>query len=287
MNEWESQSEREQELINYLRTERGPCPDDETLIGFHEGQLPPGEVERIRVHVGLCGSCQVAMETLDRFDQCQAGELPEAPDWPVVERRSRDRFAAFLKSQRVDARERPSFWEKLRAVVLQPVRRVSVAQAVAYLLVLALAYPAYRGLFGKPEVVTRVGPEKPIVELEKPSFAIVALKTFELRLPERAPRQEPSVLQLNPDEPLVGLSFFVPISERPEFVYDVEIRDGRGQVVAAEKAVRSQDEFGNFLLVCRRDLFSLGEYELHVSEENKTTQAVRREFSFSFAVLEK
>lgn len=282
MNEWEALSEQEQDFINYLRTKRGPCPDDETLITYHEGGLPADQAEEVEAHVHLCGTCQVAMRMLERFDECWAGELPEPPDWPEIQQRSRERFYAFLERQKrpqVSSPKRLSFWGKLRGVVLQP--------AFAYLLLAALVYPAYRGLVGRPQIIEKPVKEKEIVEVEKPAFDIAAPTTFELRSPERAPSQGPSIVRLRPDEPFFALSFFVPISERSEFVYDLEIRDGQGRVVAAEKAARPQDELGNFLLVCRRDLFSPGRYELRVREVIKTTQAVRRRFSFSFTVSKK
>jgi hypothetical protein len=280
MNEPESLSEWEQDFINYVRTKRGPCPDDETLIAFREDALPSDQAQRIEAHVRLCGTCQVAIEMLKRFDACVAGDLPEPPDWPEVEKRSRERFYAFLKQQRASRPERPSFWEKLRGVLWHP--------ALAYLLLLGvLAHSAYRERFRQLDVVREVVPEKQIVEVEKPGLEIVSLRTFELRSPERAARGGPQVVRVNPGEPYFALSFFVPISERPEFVYDVEIRDRQGRLVAAEKAAQPQDELGNFLLVCRRELFSPGEYELRVQEVNKTTQAVTRTFSFSFTVSER
>jgi hypothetical protein len=285
MNESESTFDHEQEFINYLRKKRGPCPDDDTLIAFYERTLSPDQAERIQAHVHLCGTCQVAMEMLERYDQCQAEELPLPPDWPEIERRSRERFYAFLKSQKVSSPARVSFWERLRGVFLQLVRNVVWHPALAYLLVLALAYPAYRGLFRKPEVVTKVVPQKEIVEVEKPALGIEAVTDFvELKSPERAASAGPSIVRLRPDKPSFALSFSVPISERPEFVYDVEVRDSQGRVVAAEKAAQPRDELGNFLFVCRRELFSPGRYELQVKEVNKTTQAVTRTFSFLFTV---
>jgi hypothetical protein len=280
MNEWESLSEQERDFINYLRTARGPCPDDETWLAFQQGTLPPDQAEEVQAHVHLCGTCQADLQVLKRFAQCEAGELPEPPDWPEVQKRGRERFYAFLEQQKpVASGDAPSWWLKLKGVFLHP--------AFAYLLLAALVYPAYRGLVGQPEVVTKVVPEKQIVEVEKPGLEIASLRTFELRSSERAVRSRPQVVRVDPDEPYFALSFLVPISERPEFIYEVEIRDSQGRVVAVEKSARPQDELGNFFLVCRRDLFSPGRYELQVKEVNKTTHAVRQEFNFSFTVSER
>jgi hypothetical protein len=100
MSEEESLSELEREFINYLRMKRGSCPDNDTLIACHEQTLPSDQAQKVAAHIQLCGTCQIAMNMLKRFDDLMAGELPEPPDWPEVEKRSRERFYAFLKQQR-------------------------------------------------------------------------------------------------------------------------------------------------------------------------------------------
>jgi hypothetical protein len=122
------------------------------------------------------------------------------------------------------------------------------------------------------------------VEVAKPALDIAAVPRLELKLAERAAFGGPPIVQLAPDEKFFAVSFFVPIRERPEFVYDLAIHNSEGQLVAAKKAVRAQDEFGNFFLVCRRELFSPGEYELQVKEVNTKTQETKRGFRFPFTV---
>jgi hypothetical protein len=273
MNDWES---LEQDFINYLRTKRGPCPENETLVAFHELTLPADQSHEVQAHVRLCGTCQLAMQMLERFDESVAEEVSLPPDWPEIEQRGRERFSAFLESRKPSLQKKPSFWDKLRGMVLRP--------AFAYLLLAALAYPAFRGLFGKPEVVTVR--EKEFVEVAKPTLDIAAIPKLELKLAERAAFGGPPIVQLAPDDNLFAVSFFVPIRERPEFVYDLEFHDSQGQLVTAKKAVRAQDELGNFFLVCRRELFSPGKYELQVREVNTKTQKVMREFRFPFRVSE-
>jgi hypothetical protein len=278
MNEWEPLTEQEQDFINYLRTKRGPCPDDETLVALQEGTLTLDRAEQVQSHVGLCGRCGEAVRMLERFEQCQAEEWPDPPNWPEVERRSQARLAAFLESQKAPAPERRSRWEKVRAAIWPPVSGVSLPQAVAYLLVLALAYPAYRGLFGKPEVVTKIVPQKEIIEVEKPGPDIANLVPFELEATERAPGEGPTVVPLRPDQLYVELSFQSEVSGAPKAVSDLEVYDSRGQVVAALKDVRPRDELGNFIVRCRRDLFRPGPYELRVTVVYKSRQVERFPF---------
>jgi hypothetical protein len=260
--------------------QRGQCPEQERLVAFQKGTLADELAGKVKAHVELCSLCQKELRVLEKFERwAEAVEIEEPADWPEIERRGRERFSAFLELRAKKKREpepAPGIWKKVRAALAHP--------ALAYLLLAALAYPAYRGLFRKPEVVTRVVPEKQIVE--KPALDVALLRIFKLKAAERAPGQGLSIVQLRPDESLFALSFFVPISEQPEVVYDVEIRDQQGRLVAMERSARPRDRLGNFLLVCRRDLFSPSEYELQVKEVNKTTQAVTRTFSFLFTVSE-
>jgi hypothetical protein len=224
--------------------------------------------------------CLLNLHRLERFGQIgEADEEALPPDWPEIERRGRERFYSYLESR--TKKEQPqtpkkSFWAKVRAMIAHP--------ALAYLLVLALLYPAYRGFFQKPEI--RVVREKETVEVPKPPLDMAALRTFELKAPERAGGQGPSVVRVSPDEPFFALTFFVPISERPELVYDVEIRDSQNHVVAEQKDARATDRLGNFLFVCRRELFLPGQYLLRVREVNRTMGAATIQAIFPFTVSE-
>ncbi|GEM_PF-5784889 len=278
MNDRKTPSEIERDFIDYLRQKRGPCPDDETLIAFHEQKLPADHAKRIETHLTLCTTCQDAIRVLQRFDECQSETLPEPPEWPDVSQRLRSRFHAFLEQQKPARPESTStsFWNRIKNIALHP--------ALAYLLIAALLYPAYRGLFGKPQVVTKIVPQKEIVTVEKPPVDIATVPRVELKAGIRAAGASPPSIRLSPEVPFFILAFFVPVSERPEFVYRVEIYDRGGELIARQAEARPQDRLGNFLLLCRRDLFSPGEYELRVEEVNRTTQAVRRTFRFSFVM---
>ncbi len=273
MMEPDSPTEQEQEFISYLRRKRGPCPEHETLIAFQQQTLTPDQTEKIQAHVELCGTCQLAIEMLHRFNSNQPAESVDASEG---QRRSRERFLAFLKSQRAPSAEKPWFWEKLRSVFLHP--------AFAYLLLLALAYPAYKGLFQKPQAVREVIKEEVPVEVLRPALDVTSLPAFNLQSAERAAGRTGTRIRLSPEQPFFALEFFVPVSGRPEFLYTLEVHDSQGRLVATERTVRPRDQLGSFLVVCRRELFSPGQYELRVREVDKATQAVRRKFTFSFTV---
>lgn len=278
MSDRKTPSEIERDFIDYLRQKRGPCPDDETLIAFHEQKLPADRTKQIETHLNLCTTCQDAIRLLQRFDEGQSETLPEPPDWPDVRQRLQSRFHAFLEQQKPTGPESAStsFWNQVKSIALHPV--------LAYLLIALLLYPAYRGLFGKPQVVTKIVPQKEIVTVEKPTVDIATVPRVDLKAGIRAAGASPPSIRLSPEVPFFILTFFVPVSERPEFAYQVEIYDHRGKPIARQPEARPQDRLGNFLLLCRRDLFSPGEYELRVKEVDRATQAVRRTFRFSFVM---
>jgi hypothetical protein len=43
--------------VKKLSPSPGPCPDQETLAAYHEGNLSPDEVERIEAHITSCDRC--------------------------------------------------------------------------------------------------------------------------------------------------------------------------------------------------------------------------------------
>ena len=273
-----------QDYVNDLRARRGECPQEEPLVAFREGAITGESAVEIETHLAICGLCQMRLRWIEQCERLEGADI-EAPDnWAEIERRGRARFHAFLESQAKKEQKREA-----KAGILQRMKALLLRPAFAYLLVLALLYPAYQWVFQKPEVMVVKEPvkETEIVEVEKPvpSLSMATLpRSFRLRLAERSTGQSLRVVRLSQGDNFFALSFLAPISERPEFVYNLEIRDERGKVVASEQAARAQDPLGNFLVVCNRELFPPGEYELRVKEVNKKTQAVRREFTFSFNV---
>ncbi len=284
MREEERADSMFQDYINDLRARRGECPQDEILTSFREGMLTGGPAAEIETHLAICGLCHVRLRWIERCERLEEADIEEPGDWPEIERRGRERFHAFLDSKAKKEQKREA-----KAGILQRMRALLLSPALAYLLVLALLYPAYKGFFQMPEVLVVKEPvkETEIVEVQKPapSLGMATLsRSFELRLAERGAGERRRVVRLHQGDEFFALSFRVPISELPEFVYNLEIRDSQGQVVASEQEARAQDWLGNFSVVCDRELFPPGEYELRVKEVNKKTQAVRNEFTFYFAV---
>lgn len=257
----------ERELIEGIRAKRGPCPDLDRLDAFHAQSLSAESMAEITAHVQLCGTCQVAIEMLDRADKCIDGELPSPPDWEEAHRRSKKRFNAFLNAQRASSLDRPSLWNKVKG--FHPV--------FAYTLVIALLYPAYLWVFG-------TAPEEPadtgVSGVGAPDMA--SLPRFELTAAERGAVEKAPAIKLDPGAPFLALAFFIPITADPGYRYDVEILDASGRRVAREESARPTDSLGNFLLVCRRHIFEAGRYTLRVTEIPATPRNNRRELFFHF-----
>lgn len=116
--------------------------------------------------------------------------------------------------------------------------------AVAYLLLVALAYPAYRGLTmgaaGAPHVLD--APRTLDAGVRASGEAIVSMD----------------------DDGGVVLTVFVPVDER--YRYRLEIRDREGDVRFVDDDVRSFDGVGTIALFLPRGFLDEGSYEVRVIE---------------------
>ncbi|MBI4467772.1 MAG: hypothetical protein HY650_00445 [Acidobacteria bacterium] len=279
MSEREPLSDLEQDFISHLRAKRGACPSDEELVAFQQGSSPHAEREIIESHVRLCGSCELALEMLKRFEEVETKEIREPPEWPEVAERSRKRFEAFLNQRSAPAAVGSTLLERLRRVLMHP--------ALAYsLLFLATGYLIWTTLLREPRVIREVVTVKESAESKEAMPVIASIKSFELNAAERSGEARANVVRLAPQDKAFALSFLVPIHMSAAFSYELEIRDSQGRVVADEKQARPQDELGNFLLTCPRSLFPVGRYELAVNEVNEGAKSSRLVASYRFEIEE-
>lgn len=116
--------------------------------------------------------------------------------------------------------------------------------AVAYLLLLTLAYPAYRG-------VTVGGSDAPHV-LDAP------------RTLDAGARASGEAVVSMDDDGGVVLTVFVPVDDR--YRYRLEIRDREGDVRFVDDDVRSFDGVGTIALFLPRGFLGEGSYEVRVTE---------------------
>lgn len=143
--------------------------------------------------------------------------------------------------------------------------------AVAYLVVLAMAYPAYRGL-------TRSAPSDeatPIV-LSRP-------QGIDAQSPSRSGSggaQGPAITIEEQGGPTV-VTVFVPIDER--YRYRLEVFDRAGRSRFRQNDARSFDGYGTFALVLPAEFLTAGDYELRVDELGDDGQPIEV-FRFPFEV---
>lgn len=106
--------------------DRVGCPTFAALEAFFQGKLRAGTLEQVTSHLVICKQCLLELRTIRDI----SGE------------ESINTSHGFIS------------WDRVRALMLHP--------AVAYLIVLALIYPAYRGLFVKSSEVRRAAPEEKV-----------------------------------------------------------------------------------------------------------------------------
>lgn len=279
--EFSSLSPKELEYIRYLRDRKGVCPDDRALTAYGHDQLNGSEMTHLQEHVSVCGICQATLRIMREDENPEGTTAPEVTgDWSAIERKLDQRFAAFLRQ-----REKPSppnavfqsgFIAGLKRLVLSPV--------LAYILVIAMMYPAYRGLFQKKPVEPGEKPEPiPIHEVTPPTRpGIVSTPQLSLEPQTRGGGGGDDTLSLRKTDAYFTISFFVPLRKSRDLQYDVQIKSRSGAVISEEKSATSFDGLGNFILLCPSELFREGRYSLHVLERQVSTGASKREFRFDF-----
>ena len=235
--------DRWQDRLRAVAKTKGECPDTDQLVSFLTGELAAEDSEKITRHVAACGVCDALLERMRGFDD------PEA--WLDADRRLTERFHSFLNMQ-----QRSVF------SVLRPSR-------IAYLIVLLLLYPAYRGLVpALAKHQTWPPPAPPLPALE--SAKILRLDTTR--------GASVSTMVLTERDKVFILSFFVPI--KTDLRYSAAIEDGLAKIIATPTEISSYDSQGNFYLICDRHLFTGGQYVLVVKEFGRDS----REFRFPFTL---
>jgi hypothetical protein len=232
-------------------------PMAEPEPGRSETPIPDDEFERYLF-------AQIAAKELD-FPKCVLVPLDEADAAPRVTSASRDGWY---------------YWRRgLGALLPRP--------ALAYLLLVALALPAYRGLFPQPPTPTPevVAPAvAPTLERPQPGPGLGNARVLDLRAGPTRSRGAAGRIALGGSDAFIVLSFLVPIRSGPGIEYEAVLRDASGQVVAAQKPLASTDGLGHFVLVCDSRLFPGGDYELTVAALAPEVAAPAEEYRFPFHV---
>ncbi len=233
-----------QEAFDELKARRGDCPGSDELLQYQQKSLPAEQLVKMKQHIDSCGLCDSIVTGLTQFDSAVIEKPKQSIPWMVT----------------------------MRQFFLQP--------AVAYLVALALLYPAYVGIFRKPGVVEK------IIEAPAPIQGVGSAQDFDLgegtaqrgSSPSSAPVQ---IMRISAEEKFFILNFFVPV--RPDRRYEMQIVGDKGEQITARK-VTSRDRLGNFSLVCTWDLFPPDSYVLTIKELEQNSQQVHDEYFFRFTV---
>jgi hypothetical protein len=109
-----------------LKSERGPCPESDTLVQYANGELAPDRSAAVESHLSLCGICLTLITRLRQDAPVLADK-----EWKQTEKRLDQRTAPW----RPETRARPSAWTRFRmplaaaaAVVLSVALWVSIRQ---------------------------------------------------------------------------------------------------------------------------------------------------------------
>ncbi|MCI0604306.1 hypothetical protein L0156_15010 [bacterium] len=237
-----------QEAFNELKARRGDCPGSDELLQYQQKSLPEEQLVKTKQHIDSCGLCDSIVTRLAQFDSAVTEKPKQSIPWMVT----------------------------VRQFFLQP--------AVAYLVALALLYPAYVGIFRKPVIVEKItkAPAPPIQGVGSAQDFDLGEGTVQRGgSPSLAPVQ---VIRISAEEKFFILNFFVPV--RPDRRYEMQIVDDKGEQITAGK-VTSRDRLGNFSLVCTWELFPPDPYVLTIKELEQNSQQVHDEYFFRFTVQSK
>jgi hypothetical protein len=214
--------------------------------------IPDDEFERY-----LFG--QIAARELD-FPKCVLAPLDDDPA-PRVASALRDGVSQWMRG--------------LGALLPRP--------ALAYLLVLALALPAYRGLFPQSRAPLPAAVPAAVVP-PRPVAGLGSARVLDLQAGPTRSRESGARIALGASDAFVVLSFLVPIRSGPGIEYEAVVRDASGHSLAVQKPLASTDSLGHFVLVCSSSVLQGGDYVLTVAAVARPAAAAAEEYRFPFQV---
>jgi hypothetical protein len=217
-----------------------------TIYSESKKELKKEVIQRIENHLSLCQQCSKELEILKNVNQS-------------------------LETSEVE-----SFYlgitQKIYAFFAKPILK----PAYAYILVLALLYPAWLGLF------SRNGAQDKIAE----PVNIRKLVVLELN-DQRAPGEQSNEVILNNPSDLFAFSFVLPILNQEDNVYQTTISNDKNNVVWHDENLKFIDQYGTVIIVCPQKYFSEGKYYLNVNEKQRLNHEVINKYMFIFKVFTK
>jgi hypothetical protein len=155
--------------------------------------------------------------------------------------------------------------------------RLLLSAVLAYAVALVVSAPVYLALL----------PPGPAPAVAAPPATLPAAGSARRLDLQAGPTRASGIgnrLALSPRDVYVVLSFLVPLRDGGGASYAAVLEDGGGRVVVGPQPVQSLDELGNFVLVCRSEVFSPGEYRLTIHESSRAGGPSSPAHRFSFQV---
>jgi len=147
--------------------------------------------------------------------------------------------------------------------------RFFLRPAFAYLIVLALLYPAWLGLRSD----------------KRPPMIRQILYLEEIRRNEI--QEKKNQFPVHPDTDDLILAFSIPITTDKTVQYDLELYDESDQRIWKKKDIQSQDQFGSFEIHIKKNRLSDQEYTLIAKETNRETGEIHKSYPRYFKLIEK
>ncbi len=231
--------------------------DEEIIERYVLGKLSPEEEKQFEEHYFSCDDCFKEVQRTEWLvnllrEQARRGELP-LDQYPE---------------------RRPFFaleWLK------SPTRYPAVAAVLAVLL-LVLAYPAWRGILMVPRL------KGTIENLSQPQTNV---RSFSLQQTRGVVEGRVPSIAIEPDEGVFILSFAILEKAVPNPQYEAEILNQAGKQIWKGGDLEGAGEYEVFSVVCHAAFFKQGLYTLRVFEIDPESDRVTNEFPFSFRIARK
>jgi hypothetical protein len=216
-----------------------------TIYSESKNELNKAIIQRIDHHLSECRQCSEELEILK------------------------------MVNQSLDGSEAESFFEgilqRIREFFAKPVLKPSYA----YILVLALLYPAWLGLF-KRESKGKIGEPVNISNL----FVLEQDN-------QRAAGEQLNKIVLQKPSDIFAFSFVLPVKNQEDNIYQASISNIENKVIWQDDHLKFIDTFGTVIMVCPQKYFAGGKYVLTVIEKQKKSNEVINKYLFNFSLLTK
>jgi hypothetical protein len=217
-----------------------------TIFSESKKELKKEVIARIENHLSSCQQCSKELEILNKVND----SLNESETVPIIR----------------------SIMQKIRELFTKPVLK----PVYAYILLLALLYPAWLGLFTRDSSQGKISEPVNIGN-------IFVLEQND----QRAAGKQLNTIVLDKKSSLIVFSFVLPIKKEENNIYLTSISNSENKVIWKDNNLKFIDQSGTVILVCPQIYFIEGKYTLTVIEKQKQTNRILNKYLFNFSLLNK